>query len=94
MKLTVKVFRELIDNLPHAFDKIYWSLGNTTYKEEVFLTVVIAFKIPQKEALKFQSKIYPKNRLLRQILKGEVIEYMGTYEKFNSGAKFYDNIKL
>ena len=71
--MTDNQIKQTIHNLPHAFDSEYWNLANTTYKEEVFLSIVLSLKIPKEKALKLQSKIFPKNILLRQILKEEVV---------------------
>lgn len=86
--------KEIIDGLPHAFDDLYWNMANTTYKEEVFLSIVRALKIPQQEALKHQSKIFPKNKLIRQILKEEVIECMGSYGAGFMGTSFYGTYSI
>jgi hypothetical protein len=87
-----KQIKATLDYLPHGFNKIYWSMGDTTYKEEVFLAIIKAQNIPQTDALKLQSKLFPKNRLLRQILKEEVVECMGCYGKGFLGVSFYGNI--
>ena len=87
--MTDNQIKQTINNLPHAFDSEYWNLANTTYKEEVFLSIVLSLKIPKEKALKLQSKIFPKNILLRQILKEEVVECMGRYGKGNIGVSFY-----
>lgn len=79
----------LLEELPHAFDFPYWSRADTTFKEEIFLAIIKVQKIPKEEALKLQSKIFPKNKLIRQILKEEVIECMGCYGKGNIGTSFY-----
>lgn len=89
--------KSIIDRLPHAFDSLYWGMGETTYKEEVFLSIIESLKIPQKQALQLQSKVFPKNRLLRQILKEEIVECMGSYAKGAIGISFYgtyENISL
>lgn len=88
MKNSEKMIRTTLDSLPHAFDYLYWNLADTTYKEEVFLALLKANGIVKQDALKMQSKIFPKNRLLRKIIKGEITESMGCYGDFG-GEPFY-----
>ena len=87
--MTDNQIKDIVNNVPHAFDQLYWSMADTTYKEELFLSIILSLKIPQERALKLQSKIFPKNKLLRRILKEEVIECMGCYGKNNIGVSFY-----
>ena len=79
----------ILNNLPHAFDKFYWDMADTTYKEELFLAIILTDNICKEDALKIQSNVFPKNRLIRQILKEEVIEANGCYGKDFLGTSFY-----
>jgi len=88
-KISAKTIKSILDKLPHAFDYPYWNMADTTYKEELFLAIILTYKIPKEEALKLQSKVFPRNKLLRQILKEEVIECMGCYGKDFLGTSFY-----
>lgn len=85
----IKLIKNIIKNLPHAFDYPYWNMADTTYKEELFLSFILVTNTPKEEALIIQSKVLPKNRLIRQILKEEVIECMGCYGKNHIGTSFY-----
>ena len=87
--MTEREIKSLLEYLPHAFGKLYWDLADTTYAEEVFLAIIKTQKIPKEKALKLQSKIFPKNKLIRQILKEEVTECMGCYGKGYIGTSFY-----
>lgn len=87
--MTEKEIKLLLEELPHAFDFPYWDMADTTFKEEIFLAIIRTQKVPKEEALKLQSKIFPKNKLLKQILKEEVIECMGCYGKEYIGTSFY-----
>ena len=89
MKISANNIKNILCNLPHAFDKLYWSMADTTYEEELFLAIIKAYKIPKEEAIKLQSKIFPGNKILKQILKEEIVECMGCYGKGYIGVSFY-----
>ena len=86
----IRLITDILNNLPNAFDKYYWSMADTTYKEEIFLAFIISTKTDKIEALKIQSKVLPKNKLVRSILKETVRECMGTYTENTSNVSFYD----
>jgi hypothetical protein len=88
-----RVILKTLEELPPAFDDLYWDMADTTFKEEVFLSMIKAFDLPKDNALNLQSKIFPKNKLLRQILKEEVIECMGSYGKNYLGTSFFGTYK-
>ena len=85
----INIIKGMLENVPHAFDDLYWDMANTTFKDEMFLAFIVTTKTQKEEALKIQSKVLPGNRLVRNILKEEVTECMGSYGKGFLGTSFY-----
>ena len=86
----IRLITDILNYLPHAFDQYYWSLADTTYKEELFLAFIISTKTDKTEALKIQSKVLPKNKRVRSILKETVRECMGKYTENTNNVSFYN----
>lgn len=89
-----KVFKSVLDGLPHAFDSRYWDMANTSYKEEVALSAIETLELKGKEAREFlryvglPKKDYP---VLHYYFDGHLEYSMGIFYGITAiGKKFID----
>lgn len=90
-----KIASVIKNGLPHAFDYRYWEMADTTYKEEIALSVIEQFKMKPEVAKSFLRKCgLFKNEfpILYYWLDGQIQEGMGVYTGVTEiGKKFMNN---
>jgi hypothetical protein len=97
--LLLKTIANTIKNsLPHAFDHHYWSMANTTFKEEIAWSYINDLGLNVEASKKFlrmcglPKKDYP---ILYYVLDGHLKESMGAhYGVTPIGDKFLDKFLM
>lgn len=95
LKHLKKIANVIKNGLPHAFDSRYWTIANTTYKEEIVSSIMEEYKLDVQQSKWFLRRcnmFKSTHPILYFKLDGHIEEMNGAhYGKTPIGKKFIDD---
>ena len=83
------------NNLPHAFEHLYWNMADTSYKEEVVKAIMEEYKLDVESSKWFLRRcgLFKKDSpILYYWLDGHIQESMGAFHGVTDiGNRFIDD---